>query len=321
MADREPMNSSPRSSCDASCTHPRTIAHSHAHPDGPHENDIAFVSCVKHRYEDGTSVELCGIDFCAHRGERTVLLGPNGAGKSTLLFHLLGLLKSQEGMVRVFGKDPATHWKLVRQRIGVVLQNVDQQLIMPTVYDDIAFSPRQYGAGEGEVDTRVRSIAATLGIGHLLNRAPQGLSGGEKRKVALAGALVTEPELLILDEPFEGLDPAARSSIISLLNGLVAERGVTLVMSTHDIDAVGEFADFCYVLRHGGEIALAGPPQEVFAHAELLERSNIRPPLVGALFAGLADVSGLAPAPALTTREAVGSLMDWHSALSKSEDR
>ena len=291
--------------------HGAGVINAHAHPHGPHPDDVAYVSCVTHRYEDGTSVELCGLDFCAHRGERTVLLGPNGAGKTTLLYHLLGLLRSAEGTVRVFGLDPANDWPAVRERIGVVLQNVDQQLIMPTVYDDIAFSPRQYGTPEAEVDRAVRAAAAQLGIEQLLGRSPQSLSGGEKRKVALAGALVIEPELLVLDEPFEGLDPASRTRIIALLNGLVAERGMSLVMSTHDIDAVGEFADYCYILSHGGEIVLAGSPGEVFAHADILAASNIRPPLLGQVFAGLQAATGVAVSPALTTSEAVDALVAW----------
>lgn len=287
-------------------------AHSHIHPHHqPHADDVAFVSCVSHQYDDGTSVEFCGIDFCAHRGERTVLLGPNGAGKSTLLYHLLGLLKSSDGEVRVLGADPSAEWPAIRERVGVVLQNVDQQLIMPTVYDDVAFSPRQYGWAEERVDAAVRDVLESLEITHLLSRSPQGLSGGEKRKVALAGALVINPEILVLDEPFEGLDPASRHRIIGMLNDLVAERGTSLVMSTHDIDAVGEFADFCYVLQKGGAIVLAGTPAEVFAHAETLAASNIRPPLLGQVFSGLEGETGLAPSPALTTDAAVGSLVEW----------
>lgn len=287
-------------------------ARSHTHPHHePHDDDIAFVSCVSHRYEDGTAVEFCGIDFCAHRGERTVLLGPNGAGKTTLLYHLLGLLKSSEGVVRVLGADPAASWPAIRERVGVVLQNVDQQLIMPTVYDDIAFSPRQYGWPEDRVDSAVRAVADTLDIGHLLPRSPQGLSGGEKRKVALGGALIIEPELLILDEPFEGLDPTSRVKIIELLNQLACEKGTSLIMSTHDIDSVGEFADFCYVLSRGGAIVLAGTPSEVFTHADTLAASNIRPPLLGQVFAGLEARTGSAPKPALTASDAVDALVDW----------
>ncbi|MBI5231258.1 MAG: ATP-binding cassette domain-containing protein, partial [Coriobacteriales bacterium] len=123
----------------------------HSHDAGdPCCDDVVRVSCVRHVYEDGTSVDLCGFDFVAHAGSRVALLGPNGAGKTTLLFHILGLLRAEEGHVSVFGHDPATEWPAVRGRIGVVLQNVDEQIIMPTVRDDIAFSPRQYGVPDEE---------------------------------------------------------------------------------------------------------------------------------------------------------------------------
>ncbi|MDY0087923.1 MAG: ABC transporter ATP-binding protein, partial [Coriobacteriia bacterium] len=196
--------------------------HAHAHS---HLDTVASVSCVRHSYADGTTVHLCGLDFLVHRSQRVAVLGPNGSGKTTLLYHLLGLLRSQEGEVRVFGVDPGDQWPAVRQRIGVVLQNVDEQLLAPTVGDDVAFSPRQYGMAEAEVQRRVADSLELLDIAHLKDRVPHNLSGGEKRKVALAGALVMDPELLILDEPFEGLDPASRANFIDLLEHLSAERG------------------------------------------------------------------------------------------------
>jgi len=280
--------------------------------DGPAADEVVRVSCVRHSYEDGTSVHLCGIDFVAARGTRTALLGPNGSGKTTLLFHVLGLLRSQEGTVRVFGVDPAVEWASIRQRIGVVLQNVDEQLLMPTVFDDVAFSPRQYGMGEAEVARRVDEALDLLGIGELAGRVPHDLSGGEKRKVALAGALVMEPELLVLDEPFEGLDPAARAGLVALIERLAAERGVTVVMSTHDIDSVHELADYAYVLAPGGEIALRGTPAEVFANADALARSNIKPPILAELFAALRSHDPSAPAPALSVQDAADEIAAWN---------
>ena len=285
-------------------------AHVHA-PSAPTADEVVRVSCVRHSYEDGTSVHLCGIDFVATRGTRTALLGPNGSGKTTLLFHVLGLLRAQEGTVRVFGVDPATDWTAIRQRVGVVLQNVDEQLLMPTVYDDVAFSPRQYGLPDAEVDRRVDAALDLLGIRNLAERAPHDLSGGEKRKVALAGALVMEPELLVLDEPFEGLDPAARVGLVALIERLARERGTTVVMSTHDIDSVHELADYAYVLKPGGEIALRGTPREVFAHAELLAASNIKPPVLAELFAALRESAPDAPGPELSVNDAAEALVRW----------
>ncbi|MDF1541838.1 MAG: ABC transporter ATP-binding protein [Anaerosomatales bacterium] len=272
---------------------------------------IVHVSCVRHSYEDGTTVHLCGLDFLVHRGQRVAVLGPNGSGKTTLLYHLLGLLRSREGEVRVFGVDPAEAWPKIRQRVGVVLQNVDEQLLAPTVADDIAFSPRQYGMAEHEVSCRVDTALDLLGIGNLRDRVPHNLSGGEKRKVALAGALVMEPELLVLDEPFEGLDPASRQTLIDLLERLATEDGVTVVMSTHDIDSVPEFADYAYVLAPGGTIVFSGTPAEVFSEPELLAQGNIKPPILAELFAALGRAEPDAPPTALSIDHAVEALVRW----------
>jgi len=277
----------------------------------PCEDDVVRVSCVRHAYEDGTRVDLCGMDFVAHRGARVALLGPNGSGKTTLLYHILGLLKAQEGHVSVFGLDPATQWREIRSRVGVVLQNVDEQIIMPTVADDVAFSPRQYGLPEPEVARRVDRALDLLGIADLAGRVPHHLSGGQKRKVALAGALAMEPELLVLDEPFEGLDPAAREALVELIGRLAREDQVTIVMTTHDIDSVAELADFAYVLAPGGQIVLRGTPAEVFASVDAITASNIRPPLLAELFAALAAHTADAPAPELSVEAAADALLRW----------
>jgi cobalt/nickel transport system ATP-binding protein len=272
--------------------------------------EVVRGSCVRHTYEDGTMVHLCGLDFIALRGSRVAVLGANGCGKTTMLFHILGLLRPQEGSVRVFGLDPSSQWHDIRQRIGVVLQNVDEQLLMPTVFDDVAFSPRQYGLADAEVDARVNVALERLDIARLAARAPHNLSGGEKRKVALAGAIVMGPELLVLDEPFEGLDPASRGELVQLL-GHEAERGVTVVLTTHDIDTVPEFADYAYVLAPGGRIAISGTPAEVFDHADVLAAGNIRPPQLAELFIELRRLDASAPAPALSVRDAAEKLARW----------
>ena len=272
-------------------------------PDVP--EPAASISCVKHHYEDGSKVELCGLDFVVGRGRRVALLGPNGSGKTTLLFHLVGILRPSEGAVSVMGVDPAHDFAKVRRRIGVVLQNVEEQLLAPTVWDDVSFSPRQYGLPKEEVRERTERALELLGIGHLRDKVPHYLSGGEKRKVAIAGALVLDPELLILDEPFEGLDPRARRQVLDLLNRQVAERGMTMIISTHDVNFVPEMADEVYVLAHGGHIVLQGSPREVFVHADLLRESNIEPPVLSQLFENLARRTGRElPVPATVTEAA-----------------
>ena len=293
--------------------------HEHVHADHPDASEVVRISCVRHTYEDGTSVHLCGLDFVAHQGMRVAVLGPNGAGKTTMLYHILGLLKPQEGSVSVFGRSPSAEWASIRRRIGVVLQNVDEQLLAPTVLDDVGFSPRQYGLPDDEVRERVAKVLDMLDIASLADRVPHNLSGGEKRKVALAGALVMDPELLVLDEPFEGLDPTSRSSLITLLGRLARDRGMTIVLSTHDIDTVPEFADYAYVLAPGGNIALSGTPEEVFANPGLLAQSNIKPPILAELFARLRAHDPGAPAAALTVVEAAEILSGWCGQKAASE--
>ena len=282
--------------------------------EAPVENEVVHVSCVRHVYEDGTEVHLCGLDFFATRGSRVAVLGPNGSGKTTLLFHVLGLLRPQEGEVSVFGVDPAKDWPSIRRRVGVVLQNVDEQLVAPTVVEDVAFSARQYGLPEDEVAERAERAMGRLGIGHLADRVPHYLSGGEKRKVALAGAIVLDPDLLVLDEPFEGLDPAGREALIEMLATLSTESDTTVIMATHDIDSVPVFADHAFVLATGGDIVLRGTPAEVFAGAARLRDSNIRPPVLAELFDRLAAADPDAPEPALSVDAAAEALLRWRAA-------
>jgi len=196
------------------------------------------VSCVRHIYADRTQVHLCGLDFVVTQGQRVVILGPNGSGKSTLLYHILGLLEPNEGEVSVFGVNPARSFNKIRERVGVVLQNVDEQILAPTVWDDVSFSPRNYGYESHEVDRMVDAVLDEVGIAHLRNKVCHTLSGGEKRKVALAGALVLKPELLVMDEPFEGLDPRSKSDLATLLYDLHLKNGMTMVTATHE-SAIG----------------------------------------------------------------------------------
>jgi cobalt/nickel transport system ATP-binding protein len=271
---------------------------------------IVRVSCVRHTYPDRTSVHLCGLDFVVEAGQRVVVLGPNGCGKSTLLYHILGLLRPQEGEVSVFGVDPARQFSKIRERVGVLLQNADEQIIAPSVWDDVSFSPRNYGYSDAEVEGLVTRVLRRLGIEKLGHKVCHYLSGGEKRKVALAGALVLEPELLVLDEPFEGLDPTSRTEMLELLNLLNREHGVTLVVATHDVQFVAPLADKVYVLKSGGEIVAQGSPADIFHDPELLRASNIEPPVLIELFQRLEDAGHPLGRPH-TPEEAAYLLLRW----------
>ena len=234
---------------------------------------IVTVSCLKHIYPDTTEIHICGLDFVVNRGERVVILGGNGSGKTTLLYHVLGLLKPDEGKVTVFGVNPASQYDRIRERIGVLLQSVDEQILSPTVWDDISFSPRNYGYERSEVEQMVERVMEEMAITHLKDKICHYLSGGEKRKVALAGALVMKPQLLILDEPFEGLDSRSRTELVSLLNSRNRD-GMTVVMSTHDLNLVASFADRVYVLSKGHGVVTAGRPEDILVNSSMRSGSQ-----------------------------------------------
>ncbi|MEP7027385.1 MAG: ATP-binding cassette domain-containing protein, partial [Candidatus Eisenbacteria bacterium] len=176
-----------------------------------------------------------------------------------------------------------------------------------TVWDDVSFSPRNYGYPEPEVDRMVDAVLEEVGISHLRDKVCHTLSGGEKRKVALAGALVLKPELLVMDEPFEGLDPRSKRDLSDLLKELHVKNGMTMVTATHDVHAVPDLADVVYVLIAGGEISARGSVEEIFADAERLKASNIEPPQIVELFQRLAE-EGLALGRPSSVEEAVALL-------------
>jgi len=263
---------------------------------------IASVRCLRHVYADHTEVRLCGLEFRVHRGERVVVLGANGSGKTTLLNHLVGLLRPLEGGVKLFGYEPNRHFEHLRTKIGVVFQNVDEQIIGPTVWDDIAFMPKNMRLAPSEVEERVKRALNLMGIMHLKDKIPHYLSGGEKKKVALAGALVMEPEILVLDEPFNGLDPRSREEILELLVSVNKRTGSAAVVATHDVDLVSAFAETAYVIADG-RIVFRGTPKEVFGQVQVLEKAKLKPPALFRLFQDLAR-EGLPVTPPLSVGEA-----------------
>ena len=246
-------------------------------------SEIIKVQCLKHIYPDKTKVSVCGLDFIVKAGDRVVILGPNGMGKTTLIAHILGLLKPLEGEVTVFGKNPSKAFKDIRKKIGVVFQNVDEQIIGPTVRDDIAFTLRNEGEDSEIIDRRVNEIAKILNITKLLDKIPHYLSGGQKKKVALAGAISMLPALLILDEPFDGLDPKSKKEMITLINELNQTKGITTIITTHDINIVPHIADIIYILNEG-HIVKSGTPEEIFSETEVLQRAHLEPPILVQLF-------------------------------------
>jgi cobalt/nickel transport system ATP-binding protein len=239
--------------------------------------NIVNVNCLRHVYPDRTEVSLCGVEIAVQSGEVVAVLAANGAGKTTLLQHITGMLKPVEGSVRVFGLEPYEDFEKVRTRLGVVFQNPAEQIIGPTVKEDVAFGMGHLKLPKAEQDARVMYILTRLGIEHLADKVPHYLSGGEVKKVALAGVLVTRPELLILDEPFAELDPWAVRELVALLKGINREMGTAMVFTSHQLEPVALLAHTVYVLDKGHVVA-RGTPAEVFSQQDVLEQSRLRAP-------------------------------------------
>ncbi|MCD6445500.1 energy-coupling factor ABC transporter ATP-binding protein [Candidatus Bathyarchaeota archaeon] len=240
-------------------------------------SEIVKVNCIKHQYPDTTEVQICGLSMTIYSGERVAVLGPNGSGKTTMLLHIVGILRPTEGEVLVFGEPPSK--TSLHGKVAMVFQNVDEQIIGPTVWDDIAFSPINYGHSPEEVKKMVNNILEEMNLKHLQNKVPHYLSGGEKKKVAIAGAVVTHPKLLILDEALTGLDPKAKMETIAFLNKLNKEKGMALIITTHEVDILPLIADTVYVIAERN-IIYKGTPLDLFQHPEIFEKANLHPPPV-----------------------------------------
>jgi energy-coupling factor transport system ATP-binding protein len=222
--------------------------------------DVRFV------YAPGTPFEveaLRGVSLVVEQGEVLGIVGGTGSGKSTLVQHMNLLLTPTGGDVLVDGVDARTLQKSeLRRRVGLVFQFPEAALFAPIVEEDVAFAPRQLGLNEGEVRERVRESLRAVGAGELAARSPFALSGGEKRRVAIAGVLAMKPEVLVLDEPTAGLDPATREELLALILGL-RQTGISVVLVSHDLDEVAEVADRVCAL-HEGRVSATGTPAEVF---------------------------------------------------------
>ncbi|GIG65294.1 energy-coupling factor ABC transporter ATP-binding protein [Phytomonospora endophytica] len=233
---------------------------------------VLSLSGVRYTYPDGREA-LHGVDLSVGEGERVALLGPNGAGKTTLVLHLNGIL-SGEGEVAVGGlpvvKENLTE---IRRRVGVVFQDPDDQLFMPTVAEDVAFGPANLGLRGAELDARVGEALAAVGMSEHRDRAPHHLSFGQRRRVAVATVLAMRPQILVMDEPSSNLDPAARRELAEILLGL----DVTLLMVTHDLPYALQLCQRALILD-AGRIVADGPARELLGDDELLARHRLELP-------------------------------------------
>jgi cobalt/nickel transport system ATP-binding protein len=255
---------------------------------------------VTFAYPDGT-VALRNLTVCVPRGQRVAILGANGSGKSTLFLTLNGILKPASGGV-LLGGEPVRYDRKglndLRRRVGLVFQDPDSQLFAASVRQDISFGPINLGLSEDEVRARVDTAVRDTQIEDLVERPTHLLSYGQKKRVAIAGVLAMDPELIVADEPTAGLDPEATARLLDLLNRLHAG-GRTIVISTHDVELALAWADTVLVLRKG-ELLAHGTPERVFSNVDLLRSARLLPPIVLETFERLHDAGFLpedAPPP------------------------
>ncbi|WP_440951079.1 ATP-binding cassette domain-containing protein [Methanosphaerula subterraneus] len=255
---------------------------------------------------------LDGVNFYAPRNARIAVIGSNGAGKSTLFRHFNGILTPSSGQVLVRGEQiTKKNLKEIRKFVGLVFQHSDDQIFSPTVAQDIAFGPTNIGLDAETVEHRVSSALKMLGIEHLHDRVPHHLSGGEKKRVAIAGVIAMEPEVLVMDEPTAGLDPEGRDDLIRFMNDLVKTYGMTVIFSTHELDLIPSMADYIYVMDKG-RICAQGTVEEIFLQEDLLRSVHLTIPVLPKLIRALQN-QGIEVSMAYTYEEAEAAFLEAFS--------
>ena len=274
---------------------------------------ILQVQNLSHIYSAGTPFEhaaLKDVSFSVERGEFIGVIGHTGSGKSTLMQHLNGLLKPTSGTVLLDGKDIWSDKKTTRQsrfRVGLVFQYPEYQLFEETVYKDIAFGPKNMGLDAKEIDRRVREAAGFVGLTEeQLEVSPFDLSGGQKRRVAIAGVIAMEPEVLILDEPTAGLDPVGREGILANIQAYRKAKNATILMVSHSMNDVARLTDRILVMNEA-TLAMDGTPDEVFVHSQALLDMGLDIPDLTRVFMRLKELGADVP-PVYTMQQAVDAL-------------
>ena len=254
------------------------------------ETIILNTENLSYEYGDGTKA-LTKVNIKIPKGKTIGILGGNGAGKSTLFLNMNGIFHPSEGEVLFKGekiKYDRKSIKELRKSIGIVFQDPDDQLFSASVYQDISFGPLNLGLDKEETIRRVEKAILRTGVSEFRDKPAHNLSFGQKKRVAIAGILAMEPEILVLDEPTAGLDPRGVSDILKLLVETQQESDFSVIISTHDIDIVPLFCDYVYVMDKG-EVVLEGTPEEIFSDSEKLRSVNLRLPRIGHLMEILRD--------------------------------
>ncbi|MGZ4847717.1 MAG: energy-coupling factor ABC transporter ATP-binding protein [Halobacteriota archaeon] len=239
------------------------------------QDELIHVDCIEHTYPDGTS-SLHNVCFSLFKGEIVAICGSNGAGKSTLIEHLNGLLKPTVGRLVVLQREVTQKTGIISE-VGVVFQDADSQVFAPTVIDDVMFGPLNKGLSKDEAHKAALDALESIQAAHLMNRIPYFLSKGEKRLVAIAGVLAMDPKVIVADEPTSDLDPVHSHRIESVLIDLKTNYGMSVVITTHDMDLAARLADRIYVLAEGHVIS-EGKPSEIFYDKAILNRAGLEQP-------------------------------------------
>jgi len=273
------------------------------------------VDNVTYTYGTGSPFEqhaLRGVSLEIREGELLGIIGHTGSGKSTLVQHLNGLLRPHEGRVLLDGADIWENPKKIRDvrfRVGMVFQYPEHQLFEDTIYKDIAFGPRNMGLNEEQINRRVRQAAAYVGLSEeLLDKSPFDLSGGEKRRAAIAGVMAMEPEVLILDEPTAGLDPRGREQVLAMIREYQRSRGTTVLLVTHSMEDVARVADRVLVMDHG-QAAMLDTVAAVFSRAEELRAIGLTVPAVTQILLLLREKGVAVDTAAYTVEQAAAQLL------------
>ena len=260
---------------------------------------------LEYTYADGTRA-LKGISLAVKKGARVALLGPNGAGKSTLLLHLNGINLPQAGSVSIFDRKlNKENETAIRRQVGLVFQDPDDQVFATSVWDDIAFGPINMKLTKHDIEHRVADALNMVGMWDLREKAPHHLSFGQKKRVAIAGVLAMDPNVIVLDEPTAYLDPGGQEALMSILEDF-HRRGKTLVVATHDMDMAAEWADSIVIIKQG--ITLAQGGTELLGDISLIREANLKLPTISQVFSHFDRFQGKALPK--TVKEAVGILKE-----------
>ena len=278
-------------------------------------NPVLETKKLTHTYGSGTPFQsdaISNIDLAVYPGEFIGIIGHTGSGKSTFIQHLNGLLRPSSGQVLFQGEDI---WKdknfthQIRFKVGLVFQYPEYQLFEETVYKDIAFGPKNMGLSEAEIDQRVRRAAGFVGISdENLEKSPFELSGGQKRRAAIAGVIAMEPQVLILDEPTAGLDPVGREGILANIRDYQAAQNATVIMVSHSMEEIASNVDRLIVMNRGS-VAMTGTPRQVFAHAKELVDMGLDVPQVTQVFLRLKELGVPVDTSVYTVEQALQVLL------------